>query len=177
MKSVFVVQIYSTLTNNMIKYTPECTRLSQRTCNLQNFPGGACPRTPLDYFVRLLYFIHRLQLCLKWRTLGWFVLNFARECTPVECCNFAPEFAPDLINRLSALLCTYGDEDMPLLFVSPVLFDQSYLCRNFTPKIDPDWINRPSDLMNHFELVYMYKGSPCDVLSLCDLPVIHMTCL
>ena len=82
MKSVFVVQIYSTLTNkiyyNLIKnanifpgwnYTPECTRLSQRTCNLQNFPGGACPRTPLDYFGRLLYFIHRLQLCLKWRTL------------------------------------------------------------------------------------------------------------
>ena len=43
--------------------------------------------------------------------------------------SVAPEIDPDLINRSSALLCTYGDEDMPSLCVLPVLFDQSYLCR------------------------------------------------
>ena len=60
---------------------------------------------------------------------------------------------------------------MPSLCVSPVLFDQIYLCRNFAPNIYPDWIHHPSDLMNRFELVYD-KGSECDVLSLCDIPVL-----
>ena len=56
-----------------------------RAYNFQNFPGGACPQTPLDYFRQLLYTsVTRLNLVQPGPSLPrlpWYLYNLAPPST------------------------------------------------------------------------------------------------
>ena len=45
---VFSVCKQKLVTANILIHAPECGKCILRDPNFQNFPGGACPRTPLE---------------------------------------------------------------------------------------------------------------------------------